>query len=329
MSDRIWITWENQRRSRELATFFGCKLFVITATGILRYPKCVYRTLVVLVLSRPRVVFAQNPSMVLATIVVLWSKVSNAVAIVDRHTTFLLNRRNRLTPWLVVFRLMHWFTLRYANITIVTNEHLAQLVREQRGNPVVLPDRLPTLARSTAREYPIDRRKKNVLLISSFAEDEPIAAVVSAMSLIGSPKEVHLYVSGRVKSSFAGLVANAPSNITFTNYLTEDDYISLLLHVDVVMALSTSDHTMLCGCYEAVAAEKPLVTSDKAVLREYFTAALFADSSSEGIAVALDAALAESERRREMMRKLKADIGPSWSTEAKRLDRLVDAMSTR
>ena len=325
----MWIAWESQRRSRELASYFGCSLHEITVTGALRYPASIFRTVALLLKHRPRVVFVQNPSMVLASLVVFWSLCSKSLSVVDRHTTFLLNRTSGITPWLIAFRAMHRFTLRYADVTIVTNAHLAQLVREAGGNPVVLPDKLPTLA--AAKDVPslIGRGLKNVLLISSFADDEPISEVVDAMSLIRHPREVHLFISGRVKISFSRLVATAPTNVTFTNYLSEADYVSLVQTVDVVVALTTSDHTMLCGCYEAVAAGKPLVTSDKEVLREYFTAALFADNSAAGIAAAIDAALGELEQRGCLMRELREELVPAWLVQAARLDRLVESMSTR
>ena len=323
MADRIWITWENQRRSRELADYFGCKIFAFTQAGPLRYPKCMLRTLSTLRKERPATVFVQNPSMVLASLVVFWSFFTKATVVVDRHTTFLLNYKGRPSLRLAAFRIMHWFTLRYAGITIVTNEHLAKIVRDYRGRAMVLPDRLPTLKSCESASFPLDAEKTNILFIASFAEDEPIGAVVEAMRHIGGPDHVHLYVSGRIRQEFAELVARTPVNVTFTDYLPEDVFVSLLLRVDIVLALTTSDATMLCGCYEAVSAEKPLITSDKDVLRDYFTAAVFADATVDGIAHAIDTAVGELESRRELMRVLKLRIAAEWAVQAAEVNRAL------
>ena len=57
----------------------------------------------------------------------------------------------------------------------------------------------------------------------------------------------------------------------------------MLFSVDAVMVLSTAIHTMLCGCYEALGAEKPLITSNQIVLREYFSGAVFVENTTIGI----------------------------------------------
>lgn len=325
MADRIWITWENQRRSRELAAHFQCRIFVFEGAGFLRYPKAIFHTLWTLMAERPRVVFVQNPSMVLAALAVTWGLVSPSKVVVDRHTTFLLNHAGPNTVGLRLFKALHRYTLKHADLTIVTNEYLATLVRERDGRPAVLPDKLPTLNPSPSAAHEMPQGVPTVLFIASFAEDEPIEEAVSAASDLARELPLHMFVSGRVKERFARVVESAPDNITFTGFLSDTDFISLLLGVDVVMVLTTSDHTMLCGCYEAVSAGKPLVTSDKAVLRDYFTGAIFTAARRNDIRQALRTALFEKEALGERIRVLRSELARNWVAMADRVESSIDS----
>ena len=97
--------------------------------------------------------------------------------------------------------------------------------------------------------------------------NEPIEEVLTAMLSL-QEQNVFLYVSGNYKKLSKSVRNRAPSNFIFTEYYLPDEaLVSLLYSVDMAMALTTAYFCVLCGCYEAVAAEKPLITSNKNVLR--------------------------------------------------------------
>lgn len=321
MSNSIWITWERQRRSQELAKHFGCSFFEIVHHGALRYPVSVFRTLWVLLRTRPATLFVQNPSMILATLAVAWGAITSTFVVVDRHTTFLLNRHYRLSPGLILFKLLHRLTLRFADITVVTNDHLAELVREAGGRPYVLQDKLPETA-CGGRNYPLPEGNRTVLLISSFGEDEPIREVVEAIGRVQTP--LHLFVSGNTANAPADLVQQPPENLTFTGFLSDDEYLNLLCSVDIVAVLTTADYTMLCGCYEAVSAERPLITSDKQVLREYFRGATFVENTPASIAAAFDRSVDEIADSRRRIADLRVQLEQDWLERADGLVALVE-----
>jgi hypothetical protein len=323
MRGRIWITWERQRRSMVLSEHFDCRFFEIIETGLLRYPKVIARTLWVLFCERPDVLVVQNPSMILAAIGVAWGMVTTTYVVVDRHSTFLLNRIYSLTPWLALFKSLNRFTLRFADLTIVTNAFLADLVAQGGGRPYVLPDKLPTLSAAARSPFALEADVRNVFLIGSFADDEPISEVFDALAQIDDAK-VHVFVSGSRKKAPESLLRRAPASVTFTDYLSDSEFSSLLHAVDLVAVLTTADHTMLCGCYEAVAAGQPLVTSDKQVLREYFDGAFFVDNTPSSIAVALrktDDELNECKKRIVSLGAIRRD---SWNAQADAMASLLD-----
>ncbi len=320
---RLWLVWENQRRSKVLAAHFGCTLHEIVHEGLLRYPLSVFHTFRILWRERPSTIFVQNPSMILAALAVLWGVTTRIQVVVDRHSTFLLNRTYRMSPWLLLFRALNRLTLKYANLTIVTNEFLADLVLRSGGTPVVLPDKLPNVVSEPFARYPVLSSSRNILFVSSFAEDEPLAELIEAVSQVRE-RLLHVYVTGKLKKAPASIVAAAPKNVTFTDYLSDNDYVRLLRSVDMVVVLTTADHTMLCGCYEAIAAGQPLVTSRKDVLRSYFTDAIFVDNTSTQIAAALDISDDEIAASRLRTEKMKDRISSSWLSQSQKLEAIID-----
>lgn len=322
-SDRIWITWERQRRSVELAGILGCKLYIFDFKGRLRYPKCIYNTLKILIYSPGRTVFVQNPSMVLATMACFFKFVSSKKVIVDRHTTFPLKKK-KITPYRAGFILMSKFTLKTADLTIVTNEYLAGLVRKSNGLPFVLPDKLPDLVKTQQVRL---GEGYNVFMISSFGKDEPVAEAINAAGRL-KKQGVRLYISGNKDKLDAATKDNAPDNVVFTGFIDEQDFVNHVCSADAVMALTTADHCMLCGCYEAVAAEKPLITSNKEVLRQYFNGSVFVDNTVEGISRGIVELKENYEAYVDNATILKKQINREWSEMFNNFKHRIDRMSS-
>lgn len=283
LQKRIWITWETQRRSIELAKKFGCDLQLIEHKGIMRYPLSILKTVSVISRERPDVLFVQNPSMILAALACICKLVFRYFLVIDRHTTFLLDKDYKNIPWVLMFQFLSRLTIRCADITVVTNSQLADMVKKLGGTPYILPDMLPSLSESGRIEL---KGKHNILMVSSFAADEPVQEVLTAMKDF-IDDEVYLYITGNYKKLDKRVQGMAPSNVEFTGFLEEQDYINMLFSCDAIMVLTMASACMLCGCYEAVSAGRPLITSDKDVLRDYFTNAVFVDNTVRSISAGI------------------------------------------
>ena len=322
MHKRIWITWENQRRSIVLAKKFGCELHLIEEKGILRYPKSILKTLRIILNEKPHILFVQNPSMILAAFACICRIILRIPLVVDRHTTFLLNKKDWSSFKVFIFMVLHRFTIRHADITIVTNNFLATLVEDLQGKPFVLPDMIPELQYTRKEEL---KGKFNILLISSFASDEPIIEILEALSLFDK-KDVKIYVTGNFNKLDKAILNTAPSNVIFTGFLDEQDYINMLFSVDAIMVLTTADACMLCGCYEAISAGKPLITSEKDVLMDYFTDAVFVENTVTGIAEGIRKVLERRSYHQERIIQLKARLVPEWEDSYHELERKINGL---
>jgi glycosyltransferase involved in cell wall biosynthesis len=143
------------------------------------------------------------------------------------------------------------------------------------------------------------RNSPYVLVPLSYANDEPLESLIEASRLT---PEVRWVLTGNPPSS---LRLSAPANIQFPGYVDDIEYRELVANASVVVALTTRAHTMQRGGYEAIAAGRPLVTSNFKELRDYFgDAAQYAESTAASISQAVTSVLSNHQLYVERMRTL-------------------------
>jgi|SRR5690554_34180 len=325
-SKNIWITWEDHRRSRELAKALEANYVAFHQRGsrYIRYPMLGLKTIFFLLYTRPDTVYCQNPSIILTTIVCFLKRVLGYKVIVDRHSNFKFQLiRSKKWKW-KIFHLLSRYTIRKADLTIVTNDYLKDYVDSQNGHGFVLPDKLPTL--SSANIKPL-KGEFNFVFISTFSDDEPIEAVITAM--IGMDQSCHLYVTGRYSSypDIDKLLSNLPTNVTLTGFLSEFDYQSLIASADTLIIITDQEYTLTCGAYEAVALEKPMVLGDTETLRNYFSlGAVYTGTDTVSIMDSLKLAKEIYKENGVSVKALKKILILNWNTQFSALQEAINKL---
>jgi hypothetical protein len=93
--------------------------------------------------------------------------------------------------------------------------------------------------------------------------------------------------------------------------MDDNDYESMLHSVDLVLVLTKSEYCLLCGCYEAVASEKPLITSNTNTLKEYFKGVYFVNNNGVDIASSIKKTIRNTEYNN-YMKMLKKKLKSDW-----------------
>jgi glycosyltransferase involved in cell wall biosynthesis len=120
--------------------------------------------------------------------------------------------------------------------------------------------------REIKERYLSDRFK--VVYIGTFSGDEPLEMVLNVASRL---PEVDFYITGNLKHDKKNLHNKYPlSNVKFTDFLPDEEYLRLLKSADAAMILTTMNHTMQRGAYEAMSMSKPIIVSDWPILRQTF-----------------------------------------------------------
>src|SRR6185437_3782626 len=275
MDGVLMVTWLDHQRTRQLCAGLAFDLAVMTTPhrGIVRYLLLSARTLALLWRQHPRVLIVQNPSVVLAVLAVLLRPLLGFRLVVDAHNAAIAPYVRR--PWLIA-RLSQWL-VRKADLTMVTNRQLAEVVTKQRGKPFVLPDRIPAPPTVSERKLGTEF---TVALIATFAADEPIAEVFEAVQ----GTDTVVYVTGDYRRMSREVAEKASANVKFCGFLPDADYWSLLSSVDGVVDLTRTEHCLVCGAYEALAIGKPMLLSKSSASMELFgECALFTDNTPADI----------------------------------------------
>ena len=262
-----------------MAKQFNCKLIIFDYKGRKRYPLSIAKTISVLIIQRPKLLFVQNPSMILAGIGCLYKKIFGKCLIVDRHSNFMITKKRWSLLYKIMYNIFNRYTIKNSDITIVTNSFISKIVKELGGNAYILPDKIPNFKRPSFYDL---KGKTSVLFIASHHLDEPLVEVINAGKAI-IKHNIYIYITGDF-SKINKMKLGIPHNVTFTGYLPEDKYINILNSVDIILVLTNNDKFLLCGCYEAIGVEKPLITSNKITLKNYFTDAVFVENCSKDIA---------------------------------------------
>ncbi len=316
---RLWITWEKHRRTSGLvAALPDVKLFQLEfeAHGLIRYPYFFFKTSLILASKRPELLIVQNPSVVLALFASTLGRLFTSHVVIDAHNEGLKPFYSKFN-WLLP---LYKFIQKRANLTIVTNKALADEVRMNGGMPFILEDKIPEF---DAVNHVSLKGIYNLVFICTFEKDEPYQEVIRAAGLIDS--SVCIYITGNYQKAPRDIIDKAPSNIIFTGFLSDQEYKNILYSSDIIIDLTSMENCLVCGAYEAVALEKPIIISDTQALLSYFqTGAVYTKNRAEAIAEAIKYAIENKEKLKVEMKILKDRLKSEWTDKFAKLVSSLD-----
>ena len=278
------------------------------ATVAFKYAGQLLRTFRILRTERPEAVFVMTPPVFAVLAVYLYCWHAGIPYVIDSHTAAFLHPRWRHFQWL------QNALCRRAATTIVTNEHLARGVERIGGHATIVTDVPVTYERIA--DFPTAGRF-SVAVVCSFNDDEPIDQIVEAARELPT---VTFYLTGDARRLRRDLADRLPSNVTLTGFLSDAEYGGLLTRANAVMALTTRNHTMLRGAYEAVYQGTPVIVSNWPLLREAFASgAVHVDNSASSIVAAVGDMQRNAARFRRDVLVLRDRKRSDWSNRQEEL----------
>ena len=313
----LWVTWEEQRRNKEIADSINADFHEIIVKGsrLRRYLGSLWQTFNLYRTTRPDNVICQNPSVVLALFTVLTKRIFGFQAGVDTHNGGLaLDSDSKIMKWVAKF------LQRNADFIIVTNEPLRRMVKANGGRALVLPDKIPTIERPAF--LPILAGDYNFLFICTFAKDEPYNEVFEEARVF-SGTGTHIYVTGNHQGKVDPKYYELP-NLHFLGRIPWEDFDATLYAVDGIIDLTTREYCLICGAYEAVAVEKPLIISDTSVLMSYFNkGAVYTDNTAFDLAGSINCVIKEQRVLNKEVKCLKQELQDNWEMLRRHLEAIL------
>lgn len=300
MDNAIWLTWENQIRNKSMSSMLGANLHVFVYEGnrIIRYIFCIINTFNILLKERPQIVFAQNPSILLIYLLIVAKFLFRYKLISDAHYVGIKSCSGNM-----IYQSILDLCNKIVDLVIVTNIEHQRYVRSIGGNAVVCEDPLPDITNYYVNE---NEYTKTVYYICSFDVDEPYNTAFEAAHLLNKDN-YRFYVTGNYQR--AKIDPSEYDYISFLGYLPTVQYYNNLYSCSVVLDLTNNENCLVCGAYEAMVAEKPLVTSDTISLKNYFTkGTVFTNHNAMDIANAVKRAYQNRNLLKKEIKDWKEDI---------------------
>lgn len=314
-----FIAWSSvSGRSQEIAAALGGEArcffdfgFVDRRLIPLRYAASLVRTVLYLLVRRPRAVIATNPPIFPALVAWAYGRLARAPVLLDSHpTSFGFYESKRLISQ--TMPLHHWLMGR-VRATLVTVDELADEVRRHGGRAEIVHE-APPLWRVPAPK-PLTGRA-TVLFVCIFAADEPAELVVEAARRLPA---VDVVVTGDLRKAPPGMRERAPANVRFAGFLDRDAYRQAIADAHVVMTLTDRPESVDRGANEAVFARRPLVVSDWPAARRYFPYAIHVENTVDGVTAGIREAVGRYEGLR-----LKADL--AFAEQQARWERQLETL---
>ncbi len=264
INKHVWITWERQTRNRSMAKALRAEyLEYAYKKGMLRYVVLSSKTLFFLIKRKPEIVYFQNPSIVLGLVCAIYGLFFRRGKLVGDYHNCALNKSSPLF-------FVNKFIARHCSLVIVTNPSLESIVADMGGVAVSFPDPLPDVERFENEHL---QKTKDIVFVTSWANDEPINEVLNAFIVSGLAKdEISLLMTGRPKFERLEHSQNyyEQRGIKFLGFVDESYYWSILKNSYFVIDLTTRDNCMVCGAYEALAVRRVLLLSENEASVNYF-----------------------------------------------------------
>ena len=320
----LFLVWEAPRgahRSEFLARQLGMDIrhvYVTTRKGraiaVLKYAIQMLMTLALLMWHRYRLVFVQNPPIFAVLAVYLYCLLTGARHVIDSHTDALLAP---FWKWSIP---LHRFLSRRAIATIVTNDHLGQLVTSWGSNAFVLRDVPVVLPPGVKTELADDTF--HVVIVGTYSYDEPIEQMVAVARRMPG---VTFHLTGSTDiSSQKGVPSSVPPNLRITGYLPDEEFYGLIEAAHVVVSLTTENHTFQSGASEALWLGRPIITSDWPLLRAYFDkGTIHVDNTAETICEAITLIRSELPAYEANIRALQEERLAEWRGKSRELVGLI------
>jgi glycosyltransferase involved in cell wall biosynthesis len=133
-----------------------------------------------------------------------------------------------------------------------------------------------------------------------------------------------MYVTGNFINNRDLVDKYSSPTLKFLGFVEDDYYWKLLGSSDVVIDLTNRNNCLVCGAYEAVAVETPIILSNTDVLRDYFSkGTVFTKNQSENIVASIIYLLNNIEQFRKDISDLKRNIQKDWDDLGLKLKAII------
>jgi glycosyltransferase involved in cell wall biosynthesis len=318
-----FIAWSSvPGRSMEIAQALGGESkcfydfgFVRARLIPLRYAASAVRTVLHLLIHRPRAVIASNPPVFPGLIAFCYGRITGAPVVLDSHpSAFGFYESKKLVRLMMP---LHRYLMSRVQGSIVTVDELVEMVRREGGRAEIVHEAPPLW--KVPSPGPLDGRP-TVLFVGIFADDEPVEVVAEAARRL---PHVDIVMTGDIRKCPPELLEHPAPNLRFAGFLGPAAYRDAVAEADILMTLTSRPEAVNRAANEAVFARRPLIVSDWPAASNYFPHAVRVSNTVEGVVTGINDALGRYEQLRGEAELALAEQQARWDKQLTVLRELV------
>jgi glycosyltransferase involved in cell wall biosynthesis len=320
----IFIAWaERLDNAADMASKFGAPFYPVYIPIFkqnlsifvpIRYLLQSIKTWQILLSERPDLIDVTNPPIFAVLNVFLYCKIFGARYILCTHPPALYSRKWSWTvPFLRLFA-------RHATVNMLDQEQYKLLFESWKANSLVIT-KMPRNYSAAEPSRTEEGATYSIAVVNTFAPDEPIEPILSAAK---SLPEVHFYIMGHLTLANPAQITNPPKNVTFTDWLSHDQYWDLLKKSRAVMTLTTYPYSLVAGGTDGMSVGKPIILSRQPALTSHFTkGTIFVEHTPQSIIKGIEQLRAEENDLKTQIAELAVEKRKTWEANFQQLLQMV------
>ncbi|WP_191557384.1 glycosyltransferase [Metabacillus idriensis] len=310
-----------QSRAERLASYLDCNIhYIYSEKSILvRYFVSLITSLNIIFKSKSNHFIIQlPPNLIIYLIPFIKMFKKSSKIILDMHNGATRGSWGKLPfIWKIINK--------YSDLVIVHNEdYFNELISTGKLTTKfieVLPDPPAEKNSSNIELNNSDLLKKgevNILIPCSYNPDEPILELIELAKM---KPEFHLILTGNKNKALKILGdTDIPKNITFSGFISADEYKYLFLNAEVIMGLTKNENIQLSVSTESLSFGKPAILSDTKTLRKlYPNGYIFTDNSPNNMKKSIIQYLNEVSKLNEDLNEVRQEKIINWNIKLKNL----------
>ena len=292
----------------------------------LRYLALFARTLLLLALRGPDLVYAQSPPVFCPLASLLYCKAAGKRLFVDHHSVWRVKTIGGIVGKGIGF--LEAFVASSAQLNSAPHGVWAKELKQMGARRVIVVhdfvDRNPFTRDQRLRE----RLAETPLVAIASHGGHPLERVETEVAAAVASKDVTLLITGP-PSKLAGRLKDLPSDAKYLGMLPMDEYLRLKASVDFALNITDEPYTLSHVIFEYVASSLPVISSRQQVVEDVFHDSLFyVDGSSSGeVAEAVRRFSGDGALRDDYERRARAKQGELRALHAREVAELRDNLA--
>lgn len=291
----------------------------------LRYLALFIRTLLLLAVESPDVVYAQNPPVFCPLACLLYCRAAGRVLVIDHHSVWRLKTIGGVLGRGIGF--LEALVASSAGLNSSPHAVWAKKLRAMGASKVmVVHDFVEKNPFAPDRKFR-DRYAATPFLVIASHGGHPLEGVEAEVAAASRVDGLTLLVTGP-PNKLAGRLKNLPANVKYLGLLPMEDYLRLKASCDLALNITDEPFTLSHVIFEYISSGLPVVSSRQQVVEEAFgdSLAYVRSSSRADVESVLKDLIGNPARLAELRRKSGSKFQSLQSQSEAELDRLRDWM---